>query len=700
MLTSLRSFGDGIAADKSLASLAGALYYSMAEARQRRGDNPLAEAESHAGHESPSPHAYDALFELAPFALYAVYEETLVDMQRHGSHLGYSLLFGATESDVGRPAFAVYAKRHSATPAGAGAASGGGGGETKDGETRAADAAAADAAGANAAASPASAGVVVVAVRGTNQMTDAIVDARAEGVPFETDDGSLHGWAHRGIAEAAHWLLAQVLIPLRQMAAEGYTVKLCGHSLGGGVASVLTVLLRPLIPSVSCIGFATPPVLAGDELLAATSGFITAVVLRRDAISRCTIASVRELLQRLAAYDSARTWRHSFRHDSLGFLHRAAQQLCGESPIRPVHLVRALPAPQLRGADHGEAANAVRLAVAPRPDGGVTLSIEPLVVPQQAEEEEKVAGAEEGATVAAVAEAVVEAVAEEAEAKAAATAEQAVATEVGASEVEPSATATSLVTSAADPPASALASIPTSALAATPTPAAEADSPQLHVPGRVLHLYYVHGAYRAAWLPEGGASAYPPLQSIELAPHMLSDHRGASYLSALKSARASSLAPLQPPRWVPFREAGDTCACCHAPFTWEQTEPDSPTLAQNASALRRSSNPAMPISAAAARNSYSPSPTPPAEAPLAAEQSTGKTSEGGGGKEGASDGGGGGRGIGGADNERSAAQQACTRHHCRACGRVVCDACSRRQQCLPQFGIIEQARVCDACFFS
>ena len=56
--------------------------------------------------------------------------------------------------------------------------------------------------------------------------------------------------------------------------------------------------------------------------------------------------------------------------------------------------------------------------------------------------------------------------------------------------------------------------------------------------------------------------------------------------------------------------------------------------------------------------------------------------------------------TGSAEGERSAAQQACARHHCRACGRVVCDGCSRRVQCLPQFGILEPARTCDACFFS
>ena len=40
------------------------------------------------------------------------------------------------------------------------------------------------------------------------------------------------------------------------------------------------------------------------------------------------------------------------------------------------------------------------------------------------------------------------------------------------------------------------------------------------------------------------------------------------------------------------------------------------------------------------------------------------------------------------------------RHHCRGCGKVVCDACSRNRACLPQYGIIEPVRVCDACFFT
>lgn len=43
--------------------------------------------------------------------------------------------------------------------------------------------------------------------------------------------------------------------------------------------------------------------------------------------------------------------------------------------------------------------------------------------------------------------------------------------------------------------------------------------------------------------------------------------------------------------------------------------------------------------------------------------------------------------------------QVCARHHCRSCGNVVCGACSLNRSCLPEYGIIELSRVCDACFF-
>jgi len=147
-------------------------------------------------------------------------------------------------------------------------------------------------------------------------------------------------------------------------------------------------------------------------------------------------------------------------------------------------------------------------------------------------------------------------------------------------------------------------------------PPGDVDAPTLRIPGRVLHLYPVYGAYRASWVPND----YAPLCSIALAPHMIHDHRGKSYLSALRGVKAAAAAAEAPPAWVPFSEAADACAVCAAPFSWQSTC-------------------------------------------------------------------------------RSAAQDVCAQHHCRACGKVVCGACSAHAACLPAFGIVEPTRVCDACFW-
>jgi hypothetical protein len=315
------------------------------------------------------------------------------------------------------------------------------------------------------------------------------------------------------------------------------------------------------------------------------------------------------------------------------------------------------------------------------------------------------------------------------------------------------------------------------------------EVPTLRIPGRVLHLYTSRGVYRGAWLESD--AAYRPLSTIELAPHMVSNHLAKEYLAALKATLAAQLAPETAPAWQTYAAAGESCACCAAPFTWEQAgslpawkecweaqqeaqheaqheaeraaaaaaaaaaeaeaaEAEEATLRAAAEAeatrwietiskrahamgrggsgdgaeadvaeagqapcwagqapLERPPNtaPSSPVVAAAAAPSLSrvastatstpsatastssamasaPTPSTPsamASAPTAAAVAPPALSS--------------------EAVERSWAQMACARHHCRACGRVVCDGCSRERQALPRFGIIEPVRCCDACFF-
>ena len=47
----------------------------------------------------------------------------------------------------------------------------------------------------------------------------------------------------------------------------------------------------------------------------------------------------------------------------------------------------------------------------------------------------------------------------------------------------------------------------------------------------------------------------------------------------------------------------------------------------------------------------------------------------------------------------SAAQRLMDMHHCRSCGNVVCNACSKQRMALPHLGMPFPERVCDKCFF-
>ena len=76
------------------------------------------------------------------------------------------------------------------------------------------------------------------------------------------------------------------------------------------------------------------------------------------------------------------------------------------------------------------------------------------------------------------------------------------------------------------------------------------------MPGRVLHLYPVCGVLRASWVP----TDYPPLCAIQLAPHMVDDHWGRSYLGALKAAKAARTAAEPPPAPRPLRSRADAAA--------------------------------------------------------------------------------------------------------------------------------------------
>ena len=126
---------------------------------------------------------------------------------------------------------------------------------------------------------------VVLVARGTGKLHDVLTDLACAAVPHR--DG---GYAHGGMLEAAKRLREDVIAPVRDALVNrpGFSLVLCGHSLGGGVATLLADLLGPEIEvagrqvPVRCFSYAPPAVLS-IELVRCQRwpgfGFVLAAVL-------------------------------------------------------------------------------------------------------------------------------------------------------------------------------------------------------------------------------------------------------------------------------------------------------------------------------------------------------------------------------------------------------------------------------------
>lgn len=78
-----------------------------------------------------------------------------------------------------------------------------------------------------------------------------------------------------------------------------YKLVICGYSLGAGIASILTILLKPTYPHVQCYGIAMPGSVLSENLALATRDFIHSYVVDVDMIGRASIRSLEHLRDRI-----------------------------------------------------------------------------------------------------------------------------------------------------------------------------------------------------------------------------------------------------------------------------------------------------------------------------------------------------------------------------------------------------------------
>ncbi|CAK0839409.1 unnamed protein product [Prorocentrum cordatum] len=148
----------------------------------------------------------------------------------------------------------------------------------------------------------------IVAIRGTLCVEDVVTDLGADEV-----DLFVGGKGHRSIFQSACGVLRSVVPSLEELADDVDTVTFTGHSLGGGVATYLTLLFLELLeleegsepqagsaPEVRCFSFGSPGVCSLDTAQSLGLNMYT-FSHGEDVVPRLSLGHVLELHARAVA---------------------------------------------------------------------------------------------------------------------------------------------------------------------------------------------------------------------------------------------------------------------------------------------------------------------------------------------------------------------------------------------------------------
>ncbi|KAJ0978462.1 hypothetical protein J5N97_013936 [Dioscorea zingiberensis] len=180
-------------------------------------------------------------------------------------------------------------------------------------------------------------------IRGTHSIKDTLTAATGAVVPFHhsvLDDGGVSnlvlGYAHCGMVAAAHWI-AKCTTPVLLKALSqhpDYSIKIVGHSLGGGTAALLAYILREHKEffSSTCVAFAPAACMTWD-LAESGKQFITTVVNGSDLVPTFSTASIDELRTEVTASSWLNDLRDQVQHTRfLNVVYRSASALGSRLP--------------------------------------------------------------------------------------------------------------------------------------------------------------------------------------------------------------------------------------------------------------------------------------------------------------------------------------------------------------------------------
>lgn len=142
---------------------------------------------------------------------------------------------------------------------------------------------------------------IVIVVRGTNSVADVLLDLLCHTAPFAS------GYAHSGMRNAAQALFAVAEPVLRNalMNHSDWSIVTAGHSLGAGVAILLTkILMDNGYPNTKCYAISPPPVYGPLGSIDATwSSALECFVHEDDLVPRLSLKTARVLALEIERID-------------------------------------------------------------------------------------------------------------------------------------------------------------------------------------------------------------------------------------------------------------------------------------------------------------------------------------------------------------------------------------------------------------
>lgn len=146
---------------------------------------------------------------------------------------------------------------------------------------------------------------VVFAIKGTSTFSDVLTDIIGKAVPHELEGGK-EIRCHEGMYVAARLLLQDTLHMIENFfAPQGYSLVVCGHSLGAGVSSLLGMFIKQHLPDLKLhvYAFATPACCSYQASIDCAD-YITSIVNNNDCVPRFSLMNIRMMKKMLALIDA------------------------------------------------------------------------------------------------------------------------------------------------------------------------------------------------------------------------------------------------------------------------------------------------------------------------------------------------------------------------------------------------------------